>query len=93
MLLDPVLSLRMLFNMDNLHHFENVGCGELNIINKHLHGLEKPVGCSEFSVVTCRLSRGKIPRKDRNFAGTLKSLSDVARCLLSRGRLNRVPLY
>jgi len=28
----------------------NVGCGELNIINKHLERLEKPVGCSELSV-------------------------------------------
>ena len=72
MLLDPVLSPKMPFNMDNLHHFENVGCGELNIMNKHLKGLEKPVGCSELSVVACRLSRGKIHGKDRNFAGTLE---------------------
>ncbi len=48
--LDPVLSPRMPFNIDNLHHFENVGCGELNIKNKNLEGLEKPVGCSELSV-------------------------------------------
>ena len=70
MLLDPVLSPKMPFNMDNLHHFENVGCGELNIINKHLKGLEKPVGCSEFSVVACRLNRGKMHGKDRNLVGT-----------------------
>ena len=72
MLLDPVLSPKMPFNMDNLHHFENVGCGKLNIMNKHLKGLEKPVGCSELSVVACRLSRGKIHGKDRNSAGTFQ---------------------
>ena len=72
MLLDPVLSPKMPFNMDNLHHFENVGCGELNIMNKHIKGLEKSVVCSELSVVACRLSRGKIHGKDRNFAGTLE---------------------
>ncbi len=56
MLLDPVLSPRIPFNMDNLHYFENVGCGEVNIIDKHLEELEKPLGCSELSVVACRLS-------------------------------------
>ncbi len=50
MLLDPVLSPRMPFNIDDLQHFENVGCGKLNIINNYLGGLEKPVGCSELSV-------------------------------------------
>jgi len=30
--------------MSILHHFENVGCGEVNIINKHLEGILKSVG-------------------------------------------------
>ena len=72
MLLHPVLSSKIPFNMDNLHHFENVGCGELNIMNKHLKRLEEPIGCSELSVVACRLSRGKVHGKDRSFAGTLE---------------------
>ena len=51
---------------------KNVGCGEVNIINKHLKGLKNYVGCSELSVVAHRISRVKIHGIDRNSAGTFQ---------------------
>ena len=51
---------------------ENVGCGEVNIINKHLTGPKNYVGCNDLSVVACRMNRVKIRGKDRNSTRTFQ---------------------
>jgi len=61
------------FNTSNFHQLKNVSCGEVNIIDKHFEGLEKPVGCSELSVVACRLNRGRLKRVSLYMASTKHS--------------------
>ena len=51
---------------------ENVARGELNIINKHLLGLEKNVVLAEFFAKKYRYNRIEIHGRDRKGAGTGK---------------------
>jgi len=70
---------------------ENVARGELNIINKHLLGLEKNVVIAEFVAKKCRYNRVEIHGRDRKGAGTGKKCRynrNVARSEVARGDFN-----
>ena len=70
---------------------ENVARGELNIINKHLLGLEKNVVIAEFVAKKCRYNRVEIHGRDRKGAGTGKKCRynrNVARGEVARGEFN-----
>ena len=70
---------------------ENVARGELNIINKHLLGLEKNIVITEFVAKKCRYNRVEIHGRDRKGKGTGKKCRynrNVARGQVARGEFN-----
>ena len=68
---------------------ENVARGELNIINKHLLGLEKNVVIAEFVAKKCRYNRVEIHGRDRKGAGTGKNVAITEMSLVASSTVFR----
>ena len=72
---------------------ENVARGELNIINKHLLGLEKNVVIAEFVAKKCRYNRVEIHGRDRKGAGTGKNVAITEMSLVARSLVASSTVY